>query len=128
MFVLPDVLSASIVSVTFIEVALSVTVFITELTEILNMILSYKSYLAFCMTSCIYIYIFQYVRTIFLKFLYICSVSEDAYVHVNSLYIKYLYNFFLPAVSSPAILSVMFVSLLQSCDIICVANDAANKV
>ena len=34
MFVLPDVLSASIVSVTFIEVALSFTVFITELTEI----------------------------------------------------------------------------------------------
>ena len=61
MFVLPDVLSASIVSVTFIEVALSFTVFITELTEILNMILSDKSYLAFCMTShinikCINIY------------------------------------------------------------------------
>ena len=55
MFVLPDVLSASIVSVTFIKVALSFTVFITELTEILNMILSYKPYRAFCMTSHIYI-------------------------------------------------------------------------
>ena len=55
MFILPDVLSASIVSVTFMEVALYFTVFITELTEILNIILSYKSYLAFCMTSHIYI-------------------------------------------------------------------------
>ena len=40
MFVLPDVLSASIVFVTFMEVALSFTVVGTELTEILNMILS----------------------------------------------------------------------------------------
>ena len=55
MFVLPDVLSASIVSVTFIKVALSFTVFITELPEILSMILSDKSFLAFCMTSHIYI-------------------------------------------------------------------------
>ena len=55
MFVLPDVLSAAMVCVTFIAVALSFTVFITELTEILNTILSYKSYLAFCMTSHIYI-------------------------------------------------------------------------
>ena len=50
MFVLPDVLSASIVCVAFMDVALSFTVLTTELTEILNMILSYKSYLAFCMT------------------------------------------------------------------------------
>ena len=55
MFVLPDVLSASIVSVTVIVVVLSFPVFITELTEILNMILCYKSYLACCMTSHIYI-------------------------------------------------------------------------
>ena len=47
MFVLPDVVSASIVGVAFIEVALSVTSVSTELTEILNMMLSYKSYLAF---------------------------------------------------------------------------------
>ena len=55
MFVLPDVLSASIVCVAFMEVALSFPVVITELTEILNMILSDKSYLAFFMTSHIYI-------------------------------------------------------------------------
>ena len=55
MFVLPDVLSASSISVTVIEVALSFPSFITELTEILNMILSYKSYLAFDMTSHTYI-------------------------------------------------------------------------
>ena len=56
MFFLPEVLSASIVSVTVIEVVLSFPVFITELTEILNVILCYKSYLACCMTSYIYIY------------------------------------------------------------------------
>ena len=56
MFVLPDVLSTSIVFVAFMEVALSFRVVITELTEILNMILSYKSYLAFFITSHIYIY------------------------------------------------------------------------
>ena len=47
MFLLPDVVSASIASVAFKEVALSVTSVSTELTEILNMIMSYKSYLAF---------------------------------------------------------------------------------
>ena len=47
MFVLPDVLSASIVCVAFMEVALSFPVVITELTEILSMVLSYKLYLAF---------------------------------------------------------------------------------
>ena len=56
MFVLSDVLSASIVCVTFMEVALSFPVVMTELPEILNMILSYKSYLAFLMISYIYIY------------------------------------------------------------------------
>ena len=47
MFLLPDVVSAAIAGVAFIAVALSVTSASTELTEILNMILSYKSYLAF---------------------------------------------------------------------------------
>ena len=72
MFVLPDVLSASIVCIAFTEVALSFTVVSTELTEILNMILSYKLYLAFFMTSyiyilnvLIYIHISEYFRTIF---------------------------------------------------------------
>ena len=40
MYVLPDVLSASIVCAAFVEVALSFTVVSTELTETLNMILS----------------------------------------------------------------------------------------
>ena len=47
MSVLPDILSTAIAGVAFIAVALSVTSVTTELTEILNMILSYKSYLAF---------------------------------------------------------------------------------
>ena len=55
MFFLPDVVSASIVCVAFMEVVFSLTLVCTELTEILNMILSYKSYFAFCMTSHIYI-------------------------------------------------------------------------
>ena len=55
MFVLPDILSASIVCVAFMDVALSFPVVITDLTEILNMILSYKSYLAFFMISHIHI-------------------------------------------------------------------------
>ena len=55
MFVLPDVVSASIAGVAFISVVLSVTHVITELTEILNMIWYYKSCLAFFMTYHIYI-------------------------------------------------------------------------
>ena len=55
MFLLPDVVSVSIAGVAFIEVALSVTSGSTELTEILNMILSYKSYLAFYDISYVYI-------------------------------------------------------------------------
>ena len=64
MFLLPGVVSASIAGVAFIEVALSVTSVSTELTEILNMILSYKSYLACVMTYHIYIeciYIYSYI-------------------------------------------------------------------
>ena len=47
MFLLPDIVSAAIAGVAFIEVVLFVASVTTELTEILNMILSYKSYLAF---------------------------------------------------------------------------------
>ena len=46
-FLLPDVVSAAIAGVAFIGVELSVTSVTTELTEILNVILSYKPYLAF---------------------------------------------------------------------------------
>ena len=55
MFVLPDVVSASIVCVAFMEVVFSLTLVGTELTEILNVILSYKSYFVFFMTSDAYI-------------------------------------------------------------------------
>ena len=47
MFVLPDVVFASISGVQLIEVVLSVIYFCTELTQTLNMILSYKLYFAF---------------------------------------------------------------------------------
>ena len=55
MFVLPDVVSASIAGVEFIEVVLSVTHFTSELTETLKIILSYRSYFAFFITYNIYI-------------------------------------------------------------------------
>ena len=57
MFVLPDVVSASILGVQFIEVVLSVIHFCTELTETLNMILSYKSYFAFYILN-----VFMYIH------------------------------------------------------------------
>ena len=49
MFVLPDVVSASIAGVELIAILLllSVTHFSAELTETLKIILSYKSYFAF---------------------------------------------------------------------------------
>ena len=47
MFLLPDVVSAAIAGVAFTAVVLSLTSVTTELTEILNMILCYKSYFAF---------------------------------------------------------------------------------
>ena len=46
MFLLPDAVSTAIAGVAFITLVLSVTCITTELTEILNIILSYKSYLA----------------------------------------------------------------------------------
>ena len=56
------------------------------------------------------------------------SIYEDAYVNVNSLYIKFLYNFFLPDVASAAIASFMFLSFVPSFNVILVEDDEANKV
>ena len=58
MFLLPDVVSADIALVAFIAVVLSLTSVPTALTEILNMILSYKYILHVSM----YIHISEYVR------------------------------------------------------------------
>ena len=55
MFVLPDVVSASIAGVQLIEVVLSIKHFSGELNETLKIILSYKSYFAIFMTLDIYI-------------------------------------------------------------------------
>ena len=65
---------------------------------------------------------------IFLHFCPFFSIYEDAYVNVNSLYIKFLYNLFLPDVSSLAMPSFMLLSFIPSFDIIVVEDDAANKV
>ena len=75
MFLLPDVVSAAIAGVAFITLVLSVTSVSTELAEILNMILSYKTYLPcwwrimYVLHVFIYIHISEYVRTIFWTFL-----------------------------------------------------------
>ena len=50
MFVLPDVASSYIGAVKLVHVVFSITNFSCKLTELLNMILSYKSYFAFFMT------------------------------------------------------------------------------
>ena len=42
------------------------------------------------------------------------SIYVDTYVNVNSLYIKFLYNFFLPDVASVAIVAFTFVSVVLS--------------
>ena len=48
MFLLPDVVSSAIPDVVLMSLVLGVTSVSTELTEILNMILSDKGYLACC--------------------------------------------------------------------------------
>ena len=99
MFLLPDVVSAAIAGIAFIAVVLSVTSVTTELTEILNMILSYKSTwpfddISYVLHVLIYIHIFEYVRTIFFDIsFHFFSIYEDAYVNVNSLYIKFCITF-----------------------------------
>ena len=56
-FFLPDVASACIAGVDFIQVVLSVMDLSGELTETLKIILSYKSYFAFFMTYNICIHV-----------------------------------------------------------------------
>ena len=64
----------------------------------------------------------------FLTFFSIFSIYQDAYVNVNSLYIKFLYNFFLPDAASAAIAAFTFVSLVLSVHVMFVEDDEANKV
>ena len=130
MFVLPDV-----VCVAFMEVVFSLIPVCTELTEILNTILSYKSYFAFFMTSDIYIeciniysHILVCENYIFWHFCPFLSIYQGAYVNVNSFYIKFLYNFSLPDVASAAIASFTFVSVVAYVNVMLVKDDAANKV
>ena len=64
----------------------------------------------------------------FLTFLFIFSIYEGAYVNVNSLYIKSLYNILLPDVASASMAPFKFVSLVLSLHIMLVEDDEANKV
>ena len=56
------------------------------------------------------------------------SIYQDAYVNVNSLYIKFLYNLFLPDVASASMAPFTFVSLVLSLHVMLVEDDEANKV
>ena len=64
----------------------------------------------------------------FFRYLSIFSIYQDVYLNVNSLYIKFLYNFFLPDVASTSIAAFMFVSLVLSVPLTFVEDDEANKV
>ena len=64
----------------------------------------------------------------FLYFFPFFSIYQDAYLNVNSLYIKFFYNFFLPDVAPAAIAAFMFVSLVLSVHVMLVEDDEANKV
>ena len=63
-----------------------------------------------------------------LRYLSIFSIYQDAYLNVNSLYIKFSYTFFLPDVASASIAGFKFVSLLLSMTFTVVEDDEANKV
>ena len=52
----------------------------------------------------------------------------DAYVNVNSLFIKFLYNFFLPDVASVSITAFTCESFVLSVPLTQVEDDVANKV
>ena len=56
------------------------------------------------------------------------SIYQDAYLNVNSLYIKFLYRFFLPDVASSSIALFMFVSLVLCVTCTVIKDDEANKV
>ena len=64
----------------------------------------------------------------FITHLSMFLIYQDAYVNVNSLYIKFLYTFFFLDVSSSSIAAFMFLSLLLSVPLTLVVDDEANKV
>ena len=67
------------------------------------------------------------MRTIFFDIsFHFFSIYQDAYVNVNSLYIKFLYNFFLPDVASVSITAFTFVSFVLSLPLTLVEDDVAN--
>ena len=69
------------------------------------------------------------MRTIFFDISFqFFSIYTDAYVNVNSLYIKFLYNFFLPDVASVSIAAFTCESFLLSVPLTHVEDDVANKV
>ena len=75
------------------------------------------------------IHISECVRTIFFDISFqFFSIYADAYVNVNSLYIKFLYNFFLPDVASVSIATFTCESFVLSVPLTHVEDDVANKV
>ena len=77
----------------------------------------------------IYIHISEYVVTIFFDiFFHFFSTYQDAYLNVHSLYIKFLYKFFLADVASSSIAGFMFVTLILPVTCTFVEDDEADKV
>ena len=65
------------------------------------MILGLLMTMIYVLHVCISIDISEYVGTIFFDISFqFLSIYEDEYINVNSLYIKFLFNFFLPDVIS----------------------------
>ena len=77
-------------------------------------------YICIYIHICIYLYIIhihisEYVITIFFDIsLQYFANYQDAYLNENSLYIKFLYKFFLPDVASSSIAGFMLVTLVLS--------------
>ena len=80
--------------------------------------------------ACIHIYSYILVceNYILWHFFPFFSIYADAYVNVNSLYIKFLYNFFLPDVASVSIAAFTCESFVLSMPLTHVEVDVANKV
>ena len=86
------------------------------------------TYHIYILNVLIYIHISEYVRTMSLIFPSIFSIYQDAYVNVNSLYIKFLYNFFLPDVASASITAFTIISFVLSVPLPVVEDYVADKV
>ena len=78
----------------------------------------------FIYVSMLELYFWRYLWDMFPFFL----IYQDAYLNVNSLYIKFLHMLFLPDVASASIACFKFVSVVLSVTFTMGEDDEANKV